>query len=88
VALSHNVRLGGGVRLALDPRVTSSGDLSGNDHSLDARAGLIVEGEFFPLSRLGVKLRYVHETYRGTGSNANVTFDGSHAGIYATYYFN
>jgi hypothetical protein len=88
VALSRNVRLGGGLRWALDPHISSSGVLSGNDASFNTRTALVLEGEYFPLKRLGIKLRAVHETFAGTGSNRGRDVDASHVGAYVAYYFN
>jgi hypothetical protein len=87
VALSNNFRLGGGLRWALDPRVSSSGVLSGYDATFNAGTSFVAEGEFFPIKRLGIKLRLVRETFDGQGINRGLRYDGSHAGAYVVYYF-
>ncbi|MEY4563998.1 MAG: hypothetical protein RLZZ618_3275 [Pseudomonadota bacterium] len=88
VSVSNNVRLGAGLRKSLDARITSSGVLADDDVPFDSTVGGILEAEYFPIKQLGLKLRYVNEHFKGTGINSGLKFDGSHGGIYASYYFN
>lgn len=88
VSVSPNVRIGAGLRKAFDAHISSSGVLAADDVPFRSTVGGIVEVEYFPLRQLGLKLRYVNERYRGEGLNSGLTVDGSHGGIYASYYFN
>jgi len=88
VSPTDKFRLGVGVRSALDPRISSSGVLAGHNASFTSTLGVILEGEYFVLRSLGIKLRAVTEKYKGKGINSGLTFDGTHGGVYAVYYFN
>jgi hypothetical protein len=43
----------------------------------------VVEAEYFVDPNCGIKLRYVHETFKARGRE----IDGSHVGISANFYF-
>lgn len=77
-------RVGGGVRYVSSPKLSSSGVASGLDVSFDSTTSAVIEGEYFVGPQLGIKLRYVNETFKARGY-ADV--DGSHVGLSANYYF-
>jgi hypothetical protein len=77
-------RVGGGVRYISNPKLSSSGVLSGMDISFDSTTSAVVEAEYFPRPRLGIKLRYVNETFKARGYQ---DVDGSHVGLSANFYF-
>jgi hypothetical protein len=77
-------RVGGGVRYASSPKLSGSGAGSGLEASFDSSTGAVVEGEYFTSPKLGIKLRYVHETYKERGFG---DIDGSHVGLSANFYF-
>jgi outer membrane protein W len=84
-AVTPSIRLGGGVRLVNNAKVTSSGIVAGLDREYKSTTGLVVEGEYFPTPKVGVKLRLVNESYQL--NNSNVKKDGSHIGLIGSYYF-
>jgi opacity protein-like surface antigen len=77
-------RVGGGVRYASSPKLSGSGAGSGVEGNFDSNTGAVVEGEYFTSPKLGIKLRYVHETYKERGFG---DIDGSHVGLSANFYF-
>lgn len=77
-------RVGGGVRYTMSPKLSGSGVASGMDVSFDNTTSAVVEAEYFFAPRLGVKLRYVNETFKAPGYS---DVDGSHVGVSANYYF-
>jgi hypothetical protein len=77
-------RVGGGVRYTMSPKLSSSGIASGPDFSFDNTTSAVVEAEYFTTPRLGIKLRYVNETFKARGYQ---DVDGSHIGLSANYYF-
>jgi hypothetical protein len=76
-------RIGGGVRYTSSPKLTGSSVASGRDVSFDNTTSAVVEAEYFVDWDVGVKLRYVHETFKARGRE----IDGSHVGISANFYF-
>ena len=78
-------RIGEGVRLVNSPKVKGSGIASNLTGSFENTLGLVVEGEYLFASRFGVKVRYVSEKYKQSGRP--VSFDGSHVGVLASFYF-
>jgi hypothetical protein len=76
-------RVGGGVRYALSPRLTSNGNAPEANASYDSKTAAVAEAEYFVEPTMGIKLRYVHETFRARGRE----IDGSHVGISANFYF-
>ena len=82
--VSDSFRVGGGPRTVFSPKIKTSGVASGNDVSFDNTIGLVIEGEYMPLRMLGVKLRYVSEKYKPSGSS--YSFDGSHFGVLLNVY--
>jgi hypothetical protein len=77
-------RVGGGVRYTSSPKLSSSGVASGLDVSFDNTTSAVVEAEYFTSPRLGIKLRYVNETFKARGYG---DVDGSHVGLSANFYF-
>jgi len=77
-------RLGAGVRYAMSPRLSSSGDASNvGNFDLKAQVGELLMAEWRFLPSQGVQLRYVHETFKVNG----ISIDGSHVGVGYNYYF-
>jgi outer membrane protein with beta-barrel domain len=84
--VTPTVRLGGGVRKALNPKVSGEGIAAGNTTSFESSTGGVVEIEYLASRLAGVKLRYVTEKYKpknGTGPKA----DGNHIGLIGVFYF-
>jgi hypothetical protein len=77
-------RVGGGVRYTSSPKMTGGGIASGMDISFDNTTSAVVEAEYFTSPNLGIKLRYVNETFKSRGYQ---DIDGSHVGISANFYF-
>lgn len=78
---------GGGLRKATGVRYNGSdaGTQFGADQKFKSSVGWIVEGEYFIIPSVGVKVRYVNEDY--TAKTTGEKFDGSHFGILGVYYF-
>jgi hypothetical protein len=88
VSVAPSFRLGAGLRKSLDVRVESDGVVSGFDSNFKSNTGFILEGEYFPWQRVGIKVRYVNEKFTGKdGTYRGQKFDGAHGGIYGVYYF-
>jgi hypothetical protein len=77
-------RVGGGVRYVSSAKLSGSGNASDLDFSFDNTTSAVVEGEYFVNPKLGIKLRYVNETYKARGYD---DIDGSHVGLSANFYF-
>jgi len=85
-SLSDHIRLGGGMQLVASPELRGSGVASNISQKYKSTVGAIVEGEYLFNPHMGLKLRYVNETFKPKeGDGVNV--DGSHAGIMFSYYF-
>jgi len=83
-----NFRMGGGLRKSLDAHVDSSGVVSGFDSTFKSKLAYVIEGEYFPWQRFGIKVRAVSEKFDGeSGTYRGKRYDGSHGGIYGVYYF-
>jgi hypothetical protein len=76
-------RVGGGLRYVVSPKLTSNGNAPEANTSYANTRSPIVEAEYFVDPNTGIKLRYVHETYKARGRE----IDGSHVGISANFYF-
>lgn len=83
--LNPQWRVGLGVRDVMNPKVVGSGFANGADVSFGNAVGGIVEVEWFPTRRVGVKLRGVKESYKPDGSSQS--FSGNSVGFFGTYYF-
>jgi hypothetical protein len=77
-------RIGGGVRYTMSPKLTGSAVGEGRDVSFDNTTSAVVEAEYFQDADIGVKLRYVHETFKAPGLKQ---VDGSHVGLSVNFYF-
>jgi hypothetical protein len=77
-------RVGGGVRYTSSPTLTGSSVASNRDLSFDNTTSAVVEAEYFADPEFGIKLRYVHETFKARGVGQ---VDGSHVGLSLNYYF-
>ncbi len=76
-------RVGGGVRYTVSPRLSSNGNAPEANASYANTTSAVVEAEYFADPNTGIKLRYVHETFKARGRE----IDGSHVGISANFYF-
>jgi hypothetical protein len=77
-------RVGGGLRWVSGPKLTGSGLASDLSVSFEKTRSAVVEAEYFVDADLGIKLRYVNETYKAPGRK---DIDGSHVGLSANFYF-
>jgi hypothetical protein len=76
-------RVGGGIRYTMSPKLSSNGNAPEANASYDNTTSAVVEAEYFTDPNFGIKLRYVHETFKTRGRE----IDGSHVGISANFYF-
>lgn len=78
-------------RLGVGGRYITGGKLKGNGAASSIQAdykntnGVLVEAEYFSSPKLGIKVRFVKEEYEEIGLPGKI--DGSHVGIFASYYF-
>ena len=82
---SDTIRFGGGVRFVNSPKIEGTGIAANVNGSFDNTVGMIIEGEYLLDPTIGIKVRYVSETYHPTGIPVSV--DGSHIGVLANFYF-
>jgi len=82
-------RLGGGARYTNKATLRSSGagQAYAYDEDFKPTWGSVVEGEFFPLKSVGIKLRYVSEKFTSKTYPQLHDVDGNHSGVYVNYYF-
>lgn len=83
--VSPNWRVGGGARYVSNPKFKTSGALNIGDFAFDNTLGGVLEAEYLMNAHVGIKLRYVHETYESKQIAEKI--DGSHVGILANFYF-
>jgi hypothetical protein len=76
-------RVGGGVRYTVSPKLSSNGNAPEANASYANTTSAVAEAEYFVDPNTGIKLRYVHETFKARGRE----IDGSHVGISANFYF-
>lgn len=76
-------RVGAGLRAALSPKFSVSGDLGNLSGDYSTKLGFVVEGEYLFSPHFGLSVRGVSEKY-GVG---NTTINGSHGGFGLNYYF-
>ena len=76
-------RVGGGVRYTVSPKLSSNGNAPEANASYANTTSAVVEAEYFVEPDCGIKMRYVHETFKTRGRE----IDGSHIGISANFYF-
>jgi hypothetical protein len=84
--INEQLRVGGGIRSALNPKIVSEGSLAGSNKTFTSSAGLVLEGEFFARRNLGLKLRLVNERYQDQAAPYR-TINASHVGVFANLYF-
>jgi hypothetical protein len=77
-------RVGGGVRYTNSSKLSGSGAGSRLRADFDDATSAVVEAEYFTSPNLGIKLRYVNETFKSRGYQ---DVDGSHVGLSANFYF-
>jgi len=82
---SDTIRFGGGIRYVNSPKIKGTGIAGNVNGSFDNTVGMIIEGEYLLDSTIGIKVRYVSETYQPTWIAS--TIDGSHIGVLANFYF-
>lgn len=83
--VSPNWRIGGGARYVSNPKLKTSGALNIGDFAFDNTIGGVLEAEYLMGSNVGIKLRYVNESFESKQIVEKV--DGSHIGILANFYF-
>jgi hypothetical protein len=89
-ALAHfqihpNWRLGGGIRYAIDPTLSSDGFAPDVDEHFRSSVAPVIEVEYLFTPRLGLKLRAVNERYKSKAGLPAV--DGDHVGLVLNFYF-
>jgi len=82
--LNNDWRIGGGLRYVMDPKLSSSGVASGIDAKFDNTTSAVAEVEYFWTPQIGMKMRYVKETFKGQGLR---DVKANHFGISGNYYF-
>ena len=83
--LDRNWRIGGGIRYAIDPTLSSDGDAPDVHEHFRSSVSPVIEIEYLFNPHLGLKLRAVNERYK---SKAGLpTVDGDHVGLILNYYF-
>jgi hypothetical protein len=78
-------RVGAGARYVSNPKLKLSGAVGNGDVAFDNAVSGLVEAEYIMGEHLGIKVRYVRETYEKKPFTDKI--DGSHVGILANYYF-
>lgn len=76
-------RVGGGVRYTFSPKLSSNGKAPEVNASYGNTTSAVAEAEYFVEPTCGIKLRYVHETFKARGRE----IDGSHVGMSINFYF-
>lgn len=77
-------RVGGGIRYAMNPKLSGSGVADIPDIKFDDATGAVVEVEYFSSPNVGWKARYVNEKYKLPGYGEA---KGNHFGISGNLYF-
>jgi outer membrane protein W len=83
--VTPNVRIGAGVRLISSAKLRGDGAGASLDTNYSSTTGAVLEGEYMIGDRFGIKLRFVNEKYKASGTQNKV--DGNHAGLMFNYYF-
>lgn len=80
--------LGGGIRKATSAKYNASGAGASqtSDQEFKSNTGFVIEGEYYVIPSVGLKVRYVNEEYKDS-ANASIKRDGNHLGLLAVYYF-
>ena len=83
--LDPHWRIGGGVRFAVDPTLSSDGFAPDVDEHFRSSVGPVIEVEYLFNRSLGLKLRGVSERYKS--KQGLPTVDGNHVGLLLNFYF-
>jgi hypothetical protein len=83
--INDNVRLGGGLRWTLNPKLSLSGEAGSGSLGFKSSLGYVLEGEYLFSPRWGLSLRGVRETYNPDGPVGEVS--GNHVGLRFNFYF-
>lgn len=83
--LDRNWRIGGGIRYAIDPTLSSDGFAPDVDEHFRSSVSPVVEIEYLFNPHMGLKLRAVNERYKSKVGLPTV--DGDHVGLIFNYYF-
>ncbi|HLQ27140.1 MAG TPA: outer membrane beta-barrel protein [Acidiferrobacterales bacterium] len=79
----EKVRLGGGLAYHINPKLKSSGDLSGLDVSFDNALGYVAQADYRITDKMNVGIRYTSVDYKvgnspaAKGNGAGITFSAS-----------
>lgn len=82
--VSPQWRVGGGVRYTTSPKLSSGGVVSGLDIKFDNATSGVLEAEYFWTPKIGMKIRYVNETFKVRGYQ---DVKANHVGISGNVYF-
>jgi opacity protein-like surface antigen len=77
-------RIGGGVRYVTGAKLSSSGVAAGINAKFDDTVSGVLEAEYFWTPRVGMKMRYVKETFKAPGKR---DVDANHFGMSGNFYF-
>ena len=81
---SSEIRIGGGTRIVLSPKMEGTGVASAATMSFNNTLGIVGEAEYMFTHELGISLRYVIEKYKASGISS--TINGNHLGLMANIY--
>lgn len=85
--LNDKFRLGGGLRFVNSAKLKLSGTPGTINDTFASATGLVIEGEWLPDPRTGIKLRSVSGEKYQSNNFSGALFKGDHIGILANYYF-
>ena len=83
--LDRNWRIGGGIRYAIDPTLSSDGFAFDVDEHFTSSISPVIEIEYLFTPHTGLKLRAVSERYKS--KLGLPTVDGDHVGLIFNFYF-
>ena len=78
------LRIGAGLRYINGAKLSSSGAASGLNFKFDNTVSSVAEAEYFWTPQIGMKMRYVKETFKAPGIK---DVKANHVGISGNYYF-
>lgn len=82
--LNSQWRVGGGLRYTTSPKLSSGGAAAGLDIKFDDTTSGVLEAEYFWTPAIGMKMRYVNETFKARGYH---DVKANHVGISGNFYF-
>ena len=85
--LNDKFRLGGGLRFVNSAKLKLSGTPGTINDTFASATGLVIEGEWLPDPRTGIKLRSVSGEKYQSNNFSGALFKGDHIGILANYYW-